>query len=158
MAVGQQKVELPTHDQREEIRLENKGQAAQLRENPLDLDNAPVLATRQLQQPFGAPPARSELNPHQRVGHPRFAWIAWQRLAEVIERPPPGFQRPLEAILRYPSLKPQEGESGAVCRLVQAPFGLVEQPMQGLRIAHQQGCLRSVKLQLSGQPEVSSPT
>src|SRR5271154_316567 len=158
MAVCQQKLKLLTHDQREEIRLEDEGQAAQLREDPLDLDDTPVLAMRQLQQPLGSPAARSELNPHQRVGHPRFARIAWQWLAEFIERPQPGFQRLLEAILRYPSLKPQEGESGAVCRLVQAPFGLVEQFMQGLRVAHQQGRLRGVKLQLSGQQEVSSPT
>ena len=114
MAVGQQKVELPTHDQREEIRLEDEGQAAQLRENPLDLDDTPVLAMRQFQQPFGGPAARSELYPHQRVGHPRFARMAWQRLAEFVKRPQPGFQRVLEAILRYPPLEPQEGESGTV--------------------------------------------
>ena len=130
MAVGQQKVELPTHDQREEIRLEDEGQAAQLRENPLDLDDTPVLAMRQLQQPFGGPAARSELYPHQRVGHPRFARMAWQRLAEFVKRPQPGFQRVLEAILRYPPLEPQEGESGTVGRLVQDLLGLVEQPMQ----------------------------
>src|ERR1700733_7336973 len=158
MAVRQQKLELLTHDQREEIRLEDVGQAAQLGEDPLDLDDTPVLAMRQLQQPFGSPAARSELNPHQRVGHPRFARIAWQRLAEFIERPQPGFQRLLEAILRNPSLKPQEGESGAVRRLVQAAFGLVEQPMQGRRVAQQQGRLRGVELQLSGQQEVSGPT
>src|ERR1700733_2166794 len=158
MAVRQQKLKLLTHDQREKIRPEDEGQAPQLREDPLDLDETPVLAIRQLQKPFGGPAARSELNPHQRVGHPRFARIVWQRLAEFIERPQPGVQRLLEAILRYPSLKPQEGESGAVCRRVQAPFSLVEQPMQGLRVAQQQGRLRGVKLQLSGQQEVSSPT
>src|ERR1700721_579343 len=158
MAVGQQKLELLTHDQREKIRLEDEGQAAQLRKNPLDLDDTTVLAMRQPQQPFGGPAARSELNPHQRVGHSRFARIAWQWLAEFIERPQPGFQRLLEAILRYPSLKPQEGESGGGCRRGQAPFSLVEQPIQGLRVAQQQGRLRGVKLQLSGQQEVSSPT
>src|ERR1700733_15492021 len=158
MTVGQQKLKLLTHDRREKIRLEYEGQAAQLRKDPLDLDDTPVLAVRQLQQPFGSPAARSKLDPHQRVGHPRLAGIAWQRLAEFIERPQGGFQRLLETILRYPSLKPQEGESGAVCRLVQAPFGLVEQPMQGLRVAQQQGRLRGVELQLSGQREVSSPT
>ena len=138
MAVCQQKLELLTHDQREEIRLEDVGQAAQLREDPLDLDDTPVLALRQPQQPFGSPAARSEFNPH-RARWPSEGWphSAWQRLAEFIERPQPGFHRLFEAILRYPSLKPQEGESGAVCRLVQAPFSLVEQLMQGLRVAHQ---------------------
>jgi hypothetical protein len=71
-------------DQWEEVGPDYVRHAANLGEDPLNLDDALVLAWGKLQQPFGGPVARREFHPHQRVSHPWSARIVWQRLAELV--------------------------------------------------------------------------
>ena len=85
------------------------------------------------------------LHPDNRVDHPRLTRLPWQRFAEFVKRPQPGFQRFLEAVLRHPPFKPQEGQPGPVGRLCR-PRRPHLADMQRVRVAHQQGGLRGVEL------------
>ena len=102
VAVGQHQVELLGHERRDEVGSDAVADVEHLGEDPLDLDDSPVLALRQIQELFVAPATHLELHLDQRDAEPRFARIVWQRLAELVERPQPGLQRLLEPVLREP--------------------------------------------------------
>ena len=102
----------------------------QFGEDPLDLDDAGIVAFRQTQQPLVTPAAHLRPHTHQCDSEPRLARTVWQRLAEFVECVQPCLDRILDAVLRYPAFQPQVGEAGAVSRLGKKLVGLVEQQVQ----------------------------
>ena len=126
VAVGQSEIELLSHQQGKEVGPDEVGHVAQFGKDPLDLDDAVIVALRQLQQPLVAPAAHRQPHPDHRVAHAWLARLSRQLFAELVERLKPNLQRLLEPVLRDAPLEPQVGEARAVRGLAQVLLGLVE--------------------------------
>ena len=117
--MGHRQLQLLVDDGGKQLGPCDVGDVAQLAQDALRLDRAPIRTRRQLQQALVGPPAHRQLRAQQCGGRLRLARPVREGFAQRGEGAQARLQGVLQAVLGHLPLEPDEGQVGAIRRVVQ---------------------------------------